>query len=54
VFEWPLREIMLAYVESMKVSARRNYELELTVWASLAPHQRRKTNPPSVPRVLRS
>jgi len=51
--DWPLRDLMLAYVECMQVSARRNYELELLVWSALAPHQRRKTDPPAIPRVLR-
>jgi hypothetical protein len=54
VFEWPLRDIMLAYLESMRVQARRNYEVELLVWSALAPHQRRRTDPPKLPRILRS
>jgi hypothetical protein len=53
VFEWPLRDIFLAYIERLRESARRNYEIELIVWSSLAPHQRRKTDPPALPRILR-
>jgi hypothetical protein len=44
---------MLGYVECMRVAALRNYEIELLVWSALAPHQRRKTDPPSIPRVLK-
>ena|GEM_PF-5261275 len=53
VWDWPLREIMLAYVECMKVSALRSYETQLKVWSSLAPYQKRKSEPPAIPRILR-
>jgi hypothetical protein len=52
--DWPLRELMLAYIECMRASALRRYETELLVWSALAPHQRRKTEPPAIPKVLRS
>jgi len=51
--DWPLRDLLLAYVECMRVSARRSYEIELLVWSALAPHQRRKIDPPTLPRVLK-
>ena len=54
VMDWPLRETFLAYIECMKVAARRNYEIEVLVWSALAPHQRTKKDPPAIPRVLRS
>ncbi len=54
VMDWPLRELMLAYVERMKEAALRTYETDLLVWSALAPHQRRKTDPPAIPRILRS
>jgi len=53
VFDWPLREVMLGYIERLKVQALRSYEIELLVWSALAPHQRRKTDPPALPRVLK-
>lgn len=53
VFEWALRDIFLAYIERLRENARRNYEIELTVWATLAPHQKRRTDPPKLPRILR-
>jgi len=51
--DWPLRDLLLAYVECLRVAARKSYTLDLLVWSALAPHQRRKTDPPSIPRVLR-
>jgi hypothetical protein len=54
VFEWSLRDLLLAYLERLRTAARRNYEIELLVWSALAPHQRRKTDPPKLPRILRS
>jgi hypothetical protein len=54
VQDWPLRDLLLAYIECMRVAALRAYETELLVWSALAPHQRRKTDPPAIPRVLRS
>ncbi|MGH9675826.1 MAG: hypothetical protein ACRD36_01885, partial [Candidatus Acidiferrum sp.] len=53
VMDWPLRDAMLAYLQCLRSTAWRNYQLELLVWSALAPHQRRKTDPPSIPRVLR-
>jgi len=54
VMAWPLRDLFLAYVECLKAAARRMYEVDVLVWSSLAPHQRKKTDPPAVPRILRS
>jgi hypothetical protein len=54
VFEWPLRDLLLAYLGCLRAAARRQYEVELLVWSALAPHQRRKTDPPKLPRILRS
>jgi hypothetical protein len=53
IFEWPLRDLLLAYLERLRTTARRTYEIELLVWSTLAPHQRRKTDPPKLPRILR-
>lgn len=53
-WDWPLRDLFLAYLECMRVTAWRNYELELLVWSALVPHQRRKTDPPAIPKILRS
>lgn len=51
--DWPLRDLFLAFIDRMRDQARRNYELELVVWALLAPHQQRPPKPPDVPAVLR-
>jgi hypothetical protein len=53
VREWPLRELLLAYIERMRAAALRSYETELLVWSVLAPHQKRSSKPPAVPRILR-
>jgi hypothetical protein len=44
---------MLAYVERMKDAALRSYKAEVLVWATLAPHQRRKKDPPAIPAILK-
>lgn len=51
--DWPLREMLLAYLDCLREAALRKYEMELQVWSSLAPYQRRKTDPPALPRVLK-
>jgi hypothetical protein len=51
--DWPLREICLVFVERMRENARQNFQTELLVWAMLAPHQKRQTKPPDVPKILR-
>lgn len=52
--DWPMRDLFLGYVEVLKRDARRIYEIDLLVWSALAPHQRRKTDPPRIPKILRS
>lgn len=44
---------MLAYIERMKDAALRSYTTDLLVWSSLAPHMRKKTDPPAVPAILK-
>ncbi|MGH9685288.1 MAG: hypothetical protein ACRD4S_16960 [Candidatus Acidiferrales bacterium] len=51
--DWPLRDLFLAFIDRMKEAARRNYETELLVWAILAPHQKSRTKPPDLPKILR-
>lgn len=51
--EWPLREMFLAFLARLQERARSNYELELLVWAILAPYQKRAGKPPDVPAVLK-
>jgi len=52
VLLWPLRDLLLAYVAFTKREALERYELQLLVWASLAPHQKNATRPPKAPRIL--
>lgn len=50
---WPLRDMFLAFLARLQDRARENYELELLVWAILAPHQKRQSKPPDLPAVLK-
>jgi hypothetical protein len=34
--EWTLRDLFVAYVEHLKQAARKTYDLDLLVWATLA------------------
>jgi hypothetical protein len=43
---------MLRYIELMKEAALRTYENQVLVWSSLAPHQKRKKDPPPIPAIL--
>ena len=54
VFRWPLRESLIAYVVKMRGAALHEYERELSVWAAIAPHSSKKSDPPKVPRILRA
>jgi hypothetical protein len=53
VMSWALREIFLTYEAKMKVEARRSYEAEVLVWATLAPHQKNPPKAPDLPKILR-
>lgn len=50
---WPLRDLFLAYIARLRDTARRNYQVELLVWAILAPYQKRQTGPPDLPAILK-
>lgn len=50
---WPLRELFLGFLDRLRDQATRNYEIELLVWAILAPHQKRQSKPPDIPAILR-
>lgn len=53
VMDWPLREMLLGFLSKLQDRARANYELELLVWAILAPYQKRQSRPPDVPAILK-
>jgi hypothetical protein len=53
VMDWPLRELFLGFLDRLRERARDNYELELLVWAILAPYQKHQTRAPNLPRILR-
>jgi hypothetical protein len=49
--DWSLRDLLLAYVEHLKESARRSYEVDRLVWAILAAGGA-KVKQPDLPAVL--
>jgi hypothetical protein len=53
VLRWPLREACLGYRERMFAAARASYKHELSLWASIAPHSSKKSEPPQPPAILR-
>lgn len=53
VLRWPLREACIGYRERMLASARAAYKHELSLWASIAPHSAKKSEPPKPPSILR-
>jgi hypothetical protein len=50
---WALRDLFVAYVERLKDSARKAYEIDLLVWATLAAGGA-KVKPPDPPSILRA
>jgi hypothetical protein len=52
--DWPIRELLLAYLSILKREAQDRYEIDLQVWAALAPHQKDPPKPPKVPKILKS
>jgi hypothetical protein len=53
VLTWPIREALIAYRAMMVEAARADYRHEMTVWASIAPHSGKKSEPPPPPAILR-
>ncbi len=52
VVRWPLREALLSYVARLKEAALQVFRFESLMWAVLAPHAKKKSNPPKVPAIL--
>jgi hypothetical protein len=50
---WPLRDLLLAYLEQLRALARQEYFVDMLVWAVLAPYQKRKSNAPALPKILK-
>lgn len=53
VLRWPIREALIAYRNLMMDAARVAYRHELAVWAAIAPHGKKKSEPPKPPAILR-
>lgn len=52
--QWPVRELLLAYIAMLKDSAMERYQSDLQVWATLAPHTKDPGKPPKPPKILKS
>jgi hypothetical protein len=53
VLGWPVREVLLAYVERMRAAALDQYNQAVLVWAIQSPHMAKPTKPPRVPAILK-
>ena len=51
--DWALVDLLHAYRARLRTLARDQYHAELTVWATLAPHQKEPGKPPAIPEVLK-
>jgi len=53
VLRWPIREALIAYRVRVRASALHDYERDLAIWAAIAPHSGKKSDPPRPPPILR-
>lgn len=53
VLRWPMREALISYRSLMIEAARAAYRHELQVWAAIAPHGKKKSEPPQPPPIIR-
>lgn len=51
--DWPLHEVLLAYVERLRDSALETYQHATLVWAMTAPHSKKPSKPPRAPAILK-
>ena len=52
VFRWPMREALIAYRAIKKDAAREQYRHDVAVWAQIAVHSPKKSDPPKPPKIL--
>ena len=53
IIRWPIREALLAYIARFKEEALKAFRFESLMWAVLAPHAKKKTDPPKIPAILK-
>jgi hypothetical protein len=53
IIRWPLREALLSYVSQLQKQAWRLYRFDSLIWAVLAPHAKKRTDPPKLPQILK-
>ncbi len=50
--QYTLRDGLTAYVEILKADALQQYRSDVLIWATLAPHQKKASQPPMLPAIL--
>jgi hypothetical protein len=53
VLRWPIREALIAYRVRVRAVALHDYERDLAIWAAIAPHSSKRSDPPKPPPILR-
>lgn len=55
VARWPLRELLLAFLERIRDRAMEAYRWDVLTWAVLEPHRKEESRgkPPKVPDILK-
>lgn len=51
--QWSVNELLHAYLDQVRRDAVEEHRNALVVWASLAPHLKKKTPPPAIPAILK-
>jgi hypothetical protein len=50
---WPVDDVLHAYLDRLRRTAVEEHRNALVVWASLAPHLKKRTPPPATPAILK-
>ena len=55
VRRWPIRELLIAYVDEVRQAALESYRWELLTWAVLEPHRDKNSagKPPKIPDIIK-
>ena len=53
MLDWPLADLLAACRQKMKAAALENHRHAEVLWALIAPHSKKKLDPPEVPAILK-
>jgi hypothetical protein len=53
VLNWPLRELLIAYVETLRSAALESFRYDMVLYWLQAPHLKKPRQPPKVPSILK-